>query len=263
MMDVEERMFVVTCKIKGMKCEKIRDNFERKFHKKCPTDKAIRELLTKFQRTGSVHDDRRNGRRRKSGERMELVREAYEEDPQLSTRRASYILEIPRPSIHRIPRSDLKKKNPYHIQVFHSLQEDDYPRSVAMCAELIDQTESANLINKMFFGVEATFHTCGKVNRHNCCIWVDEKPPNFLEWERDTPKVNVWLGMTQSKVYGPFFFAEATVTGPVYLDMLEQFLQPHLLTDGILDKVVFQKDGAPCHYAITVRDYLDRHFPGR
>ena len=67
MMDVEERVFVVTFKIKGMKCEKIGDSFERKFHKKSPTDKAIRELLTKFQRTGSVLDDSRNGRPRKSG----------------------------------------------------------------------------------------------------------------------------------------------------------------------------------------------------
>jgi hypothetical protein len=75
--------------IKGMKCEKIRDNFQRKFHMKGPRDKAIRELLTKFQRSGSVHDDSRNGRPRKSGEGMELVREAFEEDPQLSTRRAS------------------------------------------------------------------------------------------------------------------------------------------------------------------------------
>jgi len=100
----------------------------------------------------------------------------------------------------------------------------NYPRRAAMCAELIDQIESANLINKILFSDVATFHTCGKVNRHNCCIWADKKPPNFLEWERDTSKVNVWLGMTQSKVYGPFFFAEATVTGPVYLDMLEQLI---------------------------------------
>ena len=99
-------MFVVTCKIKGMKCEKIRDKVERKFHKKGPTDKVIRELLTKFDRTGSVLDDSRNGRPRKSGERMELVREAFEEGPQLSTCRASNILEIPRTSIHRILRCD-------------------------------------------------------------------------------------------------------------------------------------------------------------
>jgi hypothetical protein len=29
MMDVEERLFVVTYKMKGMKCEKIRENYER------------------------------------------------------------------------------------------------------------------------------------------------------------------------------------------------------------------------------------------
>jgi len=44
---------------------------------------AIRELVTKFQRTSSVHDDSRNGSPRKSVERMELVREAFEENPQL------------------------------------------------------------------------------------------------------------------------------------------------------------------------------------
>jgi len=93
--------------------------------------------------------------------------------------------------------------------------------------------------------------------------FVDEKPPNFLELERDTPQENVWLGMTQSMVYGTFFFAGARVTGPVYLDMLEQLLEPQLLTDGIPDTVVFQQDGAPCHYAIIVRDYLDRRLPGR
>ena len=109
MMDVEERVFVVTCKIKGMKCEKIRDNFEREFHKKGPTDKAIRGILTKFQRTGSVHDGSRNGRPIKSEERMELVREAFEEDPQLSTRRASNVSEIPWVSIRRILWCDLKK----------------------------------------------------------------------------------------------------------------------------------------------------------
>jgi predicted XRE-type DNA-binding protein len=111
MMDVEERVFVVTCKIKEMKCEKIRENFERKFHKKVPTHKAIRELLMKFQRNGSVHDDSRNGRPRKFGDRTELVREAFEEDPQFSARRASNMLTIPRPSIHRILRRGMKKKS--------------------------------------------------------------------------------------------------------------------------------------------------------
>jgi len=111
-----------------------------------------------------------------------------------------------------------------------------------MCAELIDQTESANLINKILFSDEATFHTCGKVIRHNCRIWADEKPTNLLEWERNKPKVNIWLGMSRPNVYGPFFFAETTVRRPAYLDMLEQFLEPQLLAVGIPDTVGFQQD---------------------
>ena len=134
-----------------------------------------------------------------------------------------------------IPRRSITQKKAY-------LQEEDYPRrAAAMCAALIDQIESANLINRILFSDEATFHTCGKVSRHNCRIWADEKPPNFLECERDTPKVDAWFGMTQSKVYGLFFFAEATVTGPVYLDMLEQLLELQLLTDGILDTEFFNR----------------------
>jgi len=73
MMDVEEQVFVVTCKIKGKKCEKIRDGFGREFHKKGPTDKAICDILTTFRRTGSVHDDSRNGCPKKSGEIIKLV----------------------------------------------------------------------------------------------------------------------------------------------------------------------------------------------
>ena len=55
-------------------------------------------------------------------------------------------------------------------------------------------------------------------------------------------------------MYGPFFFAEAAVTGMVYLDMLENFVKPMLLSD-------FQQDGVPCHYVLVVHDYLSRTFP--
>jgi hypothetical protein len=45
--------------------------------------------------------------------------------------------------------------------------------------------------------------------------------------------------------------------------MLEQFPEPQILADGILDTVVFQHDGAPRRYAIIVCDYLDRHLTAR
>ena len=51
------------------------------------------------------------------------------------------------------------------------------------------------------------------VNRHNYRIWDNERPDDTSEWQRDTPKVNVWVGMTKQTEYGPFMFLENTVTG--------------------------------------------------
>ena len=45
--------------------------------------------------------------------------------------------------------------------------------------------------------------------------------------------------------------------------MLEQFLQPQLFADNILDFVVFQQDGTLPHFAHIVRNYLNETFPGR
>jgi hypothetical protein len=49
-----------------------------------------------------------------------------------------------------------------------------------------------------------------------------------MEYVRDSPKVNVFCAVSSCKVYGPFFFAEPTVTGINYLDMLQLWLMPQL-----------------------------------
>jgi hypothetical protein len=40
-------------------------------------------------------------------------------------------------------------------------------------------------------------------------------------------------------VYGPFFFMETTITGIVYLDMLQEFLIPQLDEDGQEGRIHF------------------------
>jgi len=64
---------------------------------------------------------------------------------------------------------------------------------------------------------------CRKVNRHNCRIWGSENPQQVIGYERDTPKLIVWLGLHKHGVIGPFFFMESTVTRYSYLEMLEKF----------------------------------------
>ena len=43
--------------------------------------------------------------------------------------------------------------------------------------------------------------------------------------------------------------------------MLQQFLEPQLVANGILDTDVHQQDGAPAHFALIVRNYLNGTFP--
>ena len=97
----------------------------------------------------------------------------------------------------------------------------------------------------------------------NCGIWADEQPNALQEWERDSPKVNVWTGITKSKVYGPYMFTEPSVNDITYLDLVQQFLESQLVQDGILDSVVYLQDGAPSHFALIVQNYLNDIFPGR
>ena len=80
---------------------------------------------------------------------------------------------------------------------------------------------------------------------------------------KETPKVNVWLGFTKTKVYGSFMFAKPTVSGVTHLDMLKLSLQPQMIQDQVIHTVVYQQYGAPPHFANIVRDHLNRVFPNR
>jgi len=60
-------------------------------------------------------------------------------------------------------------------------------------------------------------------------------------------KVNVWCGPLYDRVIGPFFFSEKTVTGVIYLDLLEQYVFPQIETfeQEIVSRVIFMQEGAP------------------
>jgi hypothetical protein len=55
-----------------------------------------------------------------------------------------------------------------------------------------------------------------------------ENPHAYVEHQRDSPKFDVFCAIFSQKVYGPFLFAEETVTGMTYLDMLQLWPMPHL-----------------------------------
>ena len=119
-----------------------------------------------------------------------------------------------------------------------------------------------DIVNLMAFSDEATFHTSGHVKRHNTIFWGTENPCVIQKHECDSPKVKVWCAVTAAGVNGPYFFDTPTVTSDVYLQMVQQYAIDELPLKIWLAGY-FHEDGAPPHFALTVRAYLGHTFPGR
>jgi hypothetical protein len=102
--------------------------------------------------------------------------------------------------------------------------------------------DDERFLDSIIFSDASTFHVSGKVNTHN---WGSENPLVSLEHVRDSPKVNVFCTLSKERMYYPFFSMEMTITGIVYLAMLQQILIPQLEEDDQEDCIHFQQDGAP------------------
>ena len=105
------------------------------------------------------------------------------------------------------------------------------------------------------FSDEATFYTNGKVNRHNVRIWGEENPHVTIEHDRDSPKMNVFCVISKKHLHSPFFF-EGNVTDDVYLQMVQSWLMDERIANEHED-FIYQQDGAPPHWKLTVRAYLN------
>ena len=100
--------------------------------------------------------------------------------------------------------------------------------------------------NLLFFD-EETFHISGKVNRHICRT---ENANETVEHERDSHKVNVWCALGINRFIGPYFFEDRVINSGRYLYMLQNYFIPQLEQLNLKDDIVFQQDGAPCHFAL-------------
>ena len=64
------------------------------------------------------------------------------------------------------------------------------------------------------------------------------------------------------KIIGPFFYAEKSITALIYLDLLTEYVSPQL-EQQYQPQVIFQQDGAPPHWGLQVRQFLNDTIPER
>lgn len=154
----------------------------------------------------------------------------------------------------------------FHIQRVQQLQPADYPRRVAFCETMLRKTQNdPDFFNKVLWTDESRFERTGVFNIHNYHSWAIENPHKARPSNFQTRfSVNLWSGIVNGEFIGPFELP-ARLNGAQYLEFLRNNLN-ELLGDvnlSIRRRMVFQNDGAPCHFARDVREHLNETFPRR
>lgn len=126
------------------------------------------------------------------------------------------------------------------------------------------------MLENLIFTDEAHFYLNGEVNKQNFRLWSSENPHWFAEEKLHPKKVTVWLGMGINGFIGPFFWEadpdfpnEKGINARWYEEMLSGRAIPMLRMWPTFGTLVFQHDGAPAHYALSVRNLLNDMFPAR
>ena len=186
------------------------------------------------------------------------------DDPTVSTRKLSQMVDVSQSSCLRILKNVLKSY-PYRVTLRHQIKPGDYPKRVTYAQIMSVMYQDAEFKNNIWYMDEASFHLDGKVNRWNTRIWGQEKPDTLIEKPlRESPKVNAVSLISRRCIKGPYFFPEDTVTAQDVLDMLQLFIIPDLQASNLLNNNTwFLMDGAPVHYSNLVLEFVNDTFPNQ
>ena len=82
---------------------------------------------------------------------------------------------IPPTTVWRVVRKRLVMK-PYKLQLVQAITADDKRKRKQFFVDMQEKLEEDEFNERLVFSDEDTFHTNGKVNRHNVRIWGEKNP---------------------------------------------------------------------------------------
>ena len=258
-LSTEERIRIVLLFGKFECFNEVRRQWSNHFSSQAPDERTISNIVTKFKQTGSVLDLPRSGRSRsvRTQETIKKVENLIQDRPNISVSSGALGLEISRSSFYRT----IKELGfrPFKPCAAIDLSDDDFDRRQEFCESMIDRIKAEpGILDKIIWSDESEFKLNGTINRHNCRYWASTNPHELLRRSQYAEGIMVWCGITSSGIIGPYFFEE-NVTGISYLKMLQDYVWPQVKQK----RMYFQQDGAPAHYSLQVREWLDKKFPNR
>lgn len=235
--------------------------------RRIPCEKTFIHLHQRLRENGSFVADRSNcGRNRttRTPEAEERVLEEVAANPGSSTRRIALQENVPKSIVCEILHEQLL--HPYHLQRVQPLKPQDLQPRVQFCEWMQRKCrQNRSFLRRVLFTDEAGFTRDGIINFHNTHVWADENPHAIFESRfQDKFSINVWAGVIGDRLIGPYVLPQR-INGQTYLAFLQNVL-PELLDDvpyGDRLEMWYMHDGAPPHYSISVRDYLNQMYPDR
>lgn len=233
-----------------------------------PSRQSLVQWVREFRAHGSVA-----GRQTRSGDphthraSYSRLRQIMRRNPNLSIRRLSNRTGIPRSTVQRILRRQLRLF-PYKLQLTQRLHRGDRAKRLRFCRWFLGKWGSHSFRTHLLVSDEAHFYLNGQVNKQNCRVWGEQNPHATVERTQHPAYVTVWCGLTSQGIIGPYFFQDrgrtVTVNEARYRKMLDTFLIPELQRLGIpLGRIWFQQDGATPHTTRRVLARLKALFPGK
>lgn len=193
----------------------------------------------------------------------EHILERVREDPEISSRRLAAEIGV---SKHKVLQT-LHKNNfyPYHFTKVQGLEPGDFLARQNFCRYLLNcDIEQYGFFRKILWTDESLFTRQGVFNFHNMHVWSEDNPHATREMSFQTRfSVNVWAGVIGNQFLGPHIF-QGNLNGATYLHFLQNDL-PRILEDVAPEQrqnIIYQQDGAPPHYTLEVRAWLDANYPG-
>lgn len=197
-------------------------------------------------------------------EEEEDVLTRVEANPGISTRRLGLQSNLSHMTVWRLLRE--QQLYPYHLQRVQALSPADYPARLMFCQWFLQQCAmNPNFGALVLFTDEATFTRDGIQNLHNQHVWADMNPNAMIAASHQQRfHINIWAGIVGDSLFGPFVLPNR-LNGHNYTRFLSEELSNYLDNMPLASRALlfFMHDGAPAHFSLSARRYLNAHFGPR
>ena len=107
------------------------------------------------------------------------------------------------------------------------------------------------------FSDEATFHLNRFLNKHNIRYWCETNPHVAVDTVMNPSRLKFWYAVSKNRLIGHFSFEDDIIKGENYWAIVQSFFIPEVRRLKKVYSTIFRQNGAPPHFAINVRPFLN------